>query len=57
MGKANDFAIMFISNEITIYLDMLGSFMKDWVLNYTNDASIVSMKRGRLCLRKANLKE
>lgn len=57
MGKANDFAIMFISNEITIYLDMLGSFMKHWVLNYANDASIFSMKRGRLCLRKANLKE
>ena len=44
MWKTNDLAIIFISNKMTIHLNMLSPFMKDWIFSDTDGTSIGRMK-------------
>ena len=56
MWKVDDFTIIFIRNEVTINLYILGAPVKDLIFSEMNRTSVVSIKSG--CnLRKTNLRE
>ena len=50
MGKSNDFAIILVSNEVTVHFNMLGPLMKHSIFSDLNGTCVVRMKRSRLSL-------
>ena len=48
---------VYISNVVTIYLNMFGALMVKWISSNLNSTSIISMERSRFSLRKSKLRQ
>lgn len=57
IGKCDNIIIKYFSNIMAINSNVFITFMKDWNNSDLNRTSVIHMKRGGVCLRKAEFRQ